>query len=171
MWNGLFESQIRVVIPFEIKQRIYQRSPFSFRNADGEQDKNRVVSRFLHLDSLVIEVSRYDLGWDAPILDGTVTANTRRDHRHLDRIEHGVAVLQIAEPVPGVFRVQDPRLRIEHERIFRRVFKRSGPAGLRVAHHLCIPGLEKPLAASFKLFADASDHLPETYGFLNGLGG
>ena len=34
--------------------------------------------------------------------------HARRDHRHLDRVQHAVAVFEVAEPVPVLARVQHP---------------------------------------------------------------
>ena len=41
MANGLFEGQIRIVIPLEVEQRIDQNAPFAFSNAKG--NKNRML--------------------------------------------------------------------------------------------------------------------------------
>ena len=164
-----FQRGVAVVVALEVEERGQQRAPLALGRAHREQEEDGVVLGLLgHDRRVLVQVGGHELCRDAPALELSVDAHARREQGHLDGVEHGVAVGQALEPVPGISGMQEPRLRACGQELVGGVGERHSRPRLGVDDLVGLPAAEEPVVAEFAL--GPCHGLTEGHGFLDGLG-
>src|SRR5687768_11392317 len=150
------ERCVRIVIALEVEQRVEQCAPLTLRDADREQDQNREVRRLFDFDTATVQIGSDQRRRNASLIEPALVCDTWRDDGDLDRIEHAIAILEIAETVPGFSRVQHPAVGLGCEPLRRRILEWDLLAAMRTDDAFRIPCLEEPLALLRKLSMHAT---------------
>ena len=140
----LGQGRVAIVVALEVEQRVDQRPPLAFGDADREEEEDREVGR---------SPPRRPGGGDrpserrpgSPAVEHPV-GHARASPPNLDRVQHTVAVLEIARsrasPRPGAAPSTRGRW---HSDLRGRVFEPDPLAALAVLHRVRVPGIEEPV--------------------------